>query len=235
MTRSASPGRDLHVLRLVAHELRAHLTVLNGYSSLLLEDPQVRRDPKRMERALEEIRSHLATLTDMSAHVVDLVQDEESSSLPMAVTDFDLAAAAREALTMAAGVARRRGVGLGLDASSLGGQPVRGDRFQLVTAMRNLVDNACTHGPAGADVVLEVGRTDGEVEVRARDRGGGLGSLGAAAFEPLRQGEAHGGEGMGVGLSLVAEVARAHGGEVTWQSGAGWSSVGLRFPDHAAA
>jgi signal transduction histidine kinase len=235
MTRSASPRRDLHVLHLVAHELRAHLTVLNGYSSLLLEDPQVRGDPKRVERALREIRSHLATLTDMSSHIVELVQADDGPGLPMAVTDFDLAAAAREALAMTADLARRRGVGLGLDVHRLGRDPVHGDRFQLVTAMRNLIDNACTHGPAGADVVLEVGRSGGEVEVRARDRGSGLGSLGAAAFEPGRQGDRHGGQGMGVGLSLVAEVARAHSGEVTWQSWEGWSSVGLRFPDRAAA
>ena len=235
MTRSAPPGGDLHVLRLVAHELRAHLTVLNGYSSLLADDARIRRDPVRVERALEQIRSHLATLTDMSSHLTDAVQSEGAPALPMAVTDFDLAAAAREALSMAGGLARRRRVGLGLDDRGLRGRPVRGDRFQLVTAMRNLLDNACTHGPAGADVVLEVGRREGDIEVCARDRGGGLGPLGAAAFEPLRRGEGLAGHGLGVGLSVVAEVARAHGGKVTWQSGDGGSSVGLSFPDRVSA
>ena len=39
--------------------------------------------------------------------------------------------------------------------------------------------------------------------------------------------------GLGLGLSLVAEVARAHGGEVTWDSNGDGASIGMRLPDRA--
>jgi signal transduction histidine kinase len=234
MTRSAPSSDDLHVLRLVAHELRAHLTVLNGYSELMLDDPRVRRDPGRVEHALREMRSHLACLNDIAAHLSESVNGGRAARLPVAMTDFDMAAAAREAVGMTAEVARRHRVRLPLDDASLGDDPVHGDRFQLVMAMRNLLDNACSHGPDGADALLEVRRSGGDVEVGVRDCGRGLDQLGADAFEPMRRGDAEAG-GMGLGLSLVAEVARAHGGKVLWQSGDGWSRIGLRFPDQSHA
>ena len=225
------------MLRLVAHELRAHLTVLNGYSALLMEDDRVRRDPERVGHALAEMRSHLATLNEISNHLVEAVDPDrgEPGRLPAAMGPLDLAAAGREALAMSGEVARRHGVRLRLDDAGLGGEPVQGDHFQLVVAMRNLLDNACAHGPDGDEVTLELLRCDGEVEVRTRDHGGGLDRLGGTAFEPLRRGgPARGGDdggGLGLGLSLVAEVARSHGGEVTWGHDPRGATIGLRFPD----
>lgn len=219
----------------MAHELRAHLTVLNGYSALLTEDERVRRDPDRVDHALGEMRSHLATLNDISRHLVEAVDREngERGRLPTAMSSLDLAAAGREALAMSGEVARRHRVRLCLDDAGLGAEPVRGDRFQLVVAMRNLLDNACAHGPDGDEVTLEMFRCDGDVEVRTRDHGAGLDALGRAAFDPLRRGvparESEG--GLGLGLSLVAEVARSHGGEVTWGHDERGATIGLRFPD----
>jgi signal transduction histidine kinase len=233
----ATPVSDLTVLRLVAHELRAHLTVLNGYASLLREDQRVRRDPERVDHALAEMSAHLATLNEICGQLVGAVDPQrERPGLPAAMAAVDLGGAAREALGMTEEVARRHRVRLRLDESGLGQQSVCGDRFQLVVAMRNLLDNACAHGPDGDAVTLEVGRSGGEVVIRARDQGPGLGRLGSGAFEPLRRGRVKKDEpGMGLGLSLVAEVARAHGGEVTWGCDEQGATIGLRFPDRALA
>ena len=229
------PDPDLQVLRLVAHELRAHLTVLNGWSALLLEDARVRDDPERREHALGEMRAHLATLTDLAAHLAGAVGGGGHAQLPVVIVDVDLGGAAREALAMVADVARRHRVRLHLDDGGLGEAPVRGDRFQLVVAMRNLVDNACAHGPDGEAVTLEVGRSDGDVVIRTHDQGGGIGGLGRRAFKPRRRRRRQPQEGLGLGLSLVAEVARAHGGRVTWSREGQEATVGLRFPDRASA
>lgn len=235
MVRSSSS--DLPALQLVAHELRAHLTVLNGYSSLLLEDERVRRDPAMLEHALTRMRSHLETLTEISSHLVDAVRDGDAAGrLPMDMTAIDLAAAAREALAMSAEVAGRHNVHLSLDDRGLGDGPVRGDRFQLVMAMRNLLDNACAHGPDGGAVTLRISREDGDVVIRVHDQGRGLDLLGQRAFEPRRRARRAGQDseaGLGLGLSLVAEVARAHDGEVTWDRDRRGASIGMRLLDQA--
>jgi signal transduction histidine kinase len=233
MTRTAPPS-DLQVLRLVAHELRAHLTVLNGYSELLTEDAEVRRDPQKVDRALTEMRTHIATLNDISTHLSQAVRGGDQARLPVAIGDVDLRSAAREALEMTEPVARRHRVRMRLDAPE-NLAPVRADRFQLVMAMRNLLDNACTHGPEGGGVVLELRPDGGDLVIRVHDGGSGLGRLGAAAFQPLRRGRRRRETGMGLGLSLVEQVARAHGGEVVWESDRGGSSIGLRIPVRAPA
>jgi signal transduction histidine kinase len=197
----------------------------------------VRRDPEKVEHALHEMRSHLASLTDISTHLSEAVHQGGTARLPLAMSDFDLGAAGREAMEIVAEVARRHRVRLRLDSSRLGSPAVHADRFQLVTAMRNLLDNACAHGPDGGEVVLALERRGDQLLVAVRDRGPGLGELGAAAFEPLRRGEDRAESGMGLGLSLVAEVARAHGGTVVWENAAdagGWSSVGMRLPQPVA-
>ena len=227
---SPQPPPSLHVLRLVAHELRAHLTVLNGYADLLTREPAVRGNPEVAERAIAEMRAHLATLTEISAHLTTAAGGGEAG-LRTAKGEVDLGEAAREAMSMASPVARRRNVRLRVDEGRLGSHRcVRADRFQLVVAMRNLLDNACTHGPRDSEVVLELARRGADAEVVVRDQGGGLGRLGAGAFEPLRRGEAGEAEGLGIGLSLVAEVARAHSGRVEWGRDDRGATVGLRFP-----
>ena len=230
-----STTSDLTLLRLVAHELRAHLTVLNGYSSLLLEDQRVRGDPARLEQALTRMRSHIETLNEVSAHLVAAVRDADGPArLPTAMTAIDLASAAREALAMSAEVAGRHRVHLLLDDRDLGDAPMQGDRFQLVVAMRNLLDNACAHGPDGGAVTLRIFREGGDVVIEVHDQGTGIELLGLSAFEPMRRGRrasrvSEG--GLGLGLSLVAEVARAHDGEVTWDHHGGGASIGMRLLD----
>jgi signal transduction histidine kinase len=230
------------VLRLVAHELRAHLTVLNGWSSMLLTDDRVRRDPGMLERALTEMRTHIDTLNDISSHLTAAVRGGSRGHLPVAMAPLDLGAAAREALSMSEETARRHGVDMRLDDRDLGAEPVRGDRFQLVVAMRNLLDNACAHGPEGGTVILHLGREHGDVLIEVQDEGKGLNVLGRRAFEPLRRGVARARRrersdegGLGLGLSLVAEVARCHGGDVVWGRRDGGACIGMRLPDRVAA
>jgi signal transduction histidine kinase len=221
------------MLRLVAHELRAHVTVLAGYSELL-DDEAVRRDPERCRVALAAMRSHLDSLRDMAGHLSEAVDARAAERLAFQPETVDLHRAALEAVEFARSSARSRRVTLRCDLSGLAGGTVHGDRFHLVTAMRNLLENACRYGPPGGTVVLSVARTDGHVEVLVHDQGDGLRRLGDDAFRPFTRGQHSGQEapsGMGLGLSLVAQVAQAHGGVAVWGDDAdGGAVIGFRFP-----
>ena len=77
--------------------------------------------------------------------------------------------------------------------------------------MANLLDNALRYG--GADVELTAESRDGAVRLHVRDDGPGL-PADLAAFERFTRGDgARGRGGSGLGLALVAAIARAHGGE----------------------
>ena len=101
--------------------------------------------------------------------------------------------------------------------------------------MRNLLENACRHGPRGGEVRLGSIVSGDRVRLSVRDQGAGLATLGRTAFDPLIQGELSVREGMGLGLSLVQEVARQHGGRAFWGRDGDGSWVGLEFPLRRAA
>ena len=94
-------------------------------------------------------------------------------------------------------------------------------------AVRNLVENAVKHTPAGTRVRVEV-RPDNTIVVE--DSGPGLQSaLTAQLFEPFRKGDAST-EGAGLGLAIVRRAAELHGGSVAvGPSTLGGAAFTLRF------
>ncbi len=221
------------MLRLVAHELRAHVTVLSGYSELL-DDDAVRTDPERCRVALAAMRSHLDSLRDMANHLSQAVENRAPERLAFQPGQVDLHRIALEAVEFARGAARSRGITLQCDLGRLDDGVVLGDRFHLVTAMRNLLENACRYGPPGGRVTLSLARSDGHIEVLVHDQGDGLRLVGDDAFRPFTRGQESGQQapsGMGLGLSLVAQVAQAHGGVAVWgDDDSGGAVIGFRFP-----
>jgi signal transduction histidine kinase len=90
---------------------------------------------------------------------------------------------------------------------------IRGDAESLVDALRNLIDNAMAHGPAGSPVEIAV-RNNGVVEVR--DHGPGIAPEDREQiFEPFWRATKARGEGAGLGLAIVRNVVARHGGRIT--------------------
>jgi signal transduction histidine kinase len=105
---------------------------------------------------------------------------------------------------------------------------VRGDPRLLRRLARNLLENARRHG-GGEAVEARVERAEGSrVRLRVLDRGPGIpDGERDRVFEPFHRppGRPETGEGYGLGLSLVRQIARAHGGEARCRSREGGGSV----------
>ncbi|MCU0682926.1 MAG: ATP-binding protein [Polyangiaceae bacterium] len=110
-----------------------------------------------------------------------------------------------------------------------------GDRRRLLQVFVNLLTNACDATAPGGLVVVDAEAAGRDVLVRVTDAGAGLSAEAAArAFEPFFTTKGDEG-GTGLGLALVGEIVREHGGEVALESepGAG-TTVTLRLPAAAA-
>jgi len=110
-----------------------------------------------------------------------------------------------------------RGVDLDEEDWSAGAEWVNADPERLAQMVGNLLNNALKFTPPGGRVMVRVSAVNDRCQIVVRDSGAGIHPSDLARiFEPFVQGSesglAHG--GMGVGLSLVRELASRHGGTV---------------------
>ncbi|GHD12866.1 sensor histidine kinase [Zhihengliuella salsuginis] len=112
---------------------------------------------------------------------------------------------------------------------------VHGDPDLLMTAFRNLVDNAIRYSPEGTKVGVGVRVRNGLVEVSVTDQGPGIGPDDQErVFERFYRVDAARSRqtgGTGLGLSIVKHVMSNHGGEVTvWSQPGQGSTFTVRLP-----
>jgi signal transduction histidine kinase len=103
---------------------------------------------------------------------------------------------------------------------------IRGDPKLVTRLVRNLILNAQRHG--AAPITVSAAMEGGQAVLRVADKGAGIPEpdrerIFEAFYRPAGRGE-HAG-GWGLGLSLVRQIARHHGGEVRYEAPEGGGSV----------
>ena len=200
---------------LASHELRTPLTIVRGHLEVLRrqDQPSVQEVRETLDIALEELARITADVNDM------LLLGRMLLGQPGELEEVDAGTVLRDVHRRARGLAVRDWQ---LDVA--GPAPVRADAEQLSRALFNLVTNAVRHTPEGARVRLACIPSAEWVRLDVADAGDGIRQVDLVhIFAPWhRAGERDGSVG-GLGLMIVREVARAHGGdvEVRSQEGAG--------------
>jgi nitrogen fixation/metabolism regulation signal transduction histidine kinase len=190
--------------RKLAHEFKNILTPLQ-LSLQLLERAIEEAPEERRARAREDLAAALAEV-DQLARLAD--QFAQYARLPEPHLErLDLAAVARAA------AARPMCEGVRVACAAAGAVPVLGDAVLLARAAHNLVLNACEASPPGAVVEVAARREEGRALLEVLDRGAGVpAAVAGRVFEPYVSTKRR---GSGLGLSLVRDIARQHGGSVT--------------------
>ena len=142
----------------------------------------------------------------------------DAGALPLHREPTDLAELAAEVVDGFGPQASTAGVALSVEATDAPALELDPHRFRQVIG--NLVSNALRHTPPGGAVTVEIRLTGDRVELEVADTGSGMDAASAErAFDRFwRSGDA---AGAGIGLAIVRDLVRAHGGAVSLQSAAG--------------
>jgi two-component system sensor histidine kinase QseC len=207
----AQIGRERRFAADVAHELRTPLT------ALVLQARRARNGggAAEQDQALQAVEQGALRAGRILSQLLDLAR---AQSLTGDVSEqVDLCALALRVVSEHAALAHELGQDIALEAPELP-LVLPGQSTLLELALRNLVDNALRHNPAGTYVEVRVARdAAGQVTLSVSDDGEDLSD--APASDPDT--------GLGIGLTLVERIAQSQG--VQWVRDGGAAPFGKRF------
>ncbi|BCJ72543.1 two-component sensor histidine kinase [Catellatospora sp. IY07-71] len=215
--RTESEARLRRFVADASHELRTPLAGIRGLAELHRQG--VVTDPAEVSALLARIETEATRMGLLVEDLLLLARLDEQR--PLRSEPVDLVPLAADAIE----AAQLRDLERPLRLELLDGEPpvVRGDEDRLRQVVTNLVGNALTHTPAGTPVTVRVGVEGDRALLEVVDRGPGLAPEHAErVFERFyradparaRDHERSPAAGSGLGLSIVAALVTAHGGDV---------------------
>jgi len=192
----------------IAHELRTPIAVLQaGHEALL--DGVAEPTPEQ----LASLRDEVLRLARMVGDLQTLAA-ADAAAMQLTLRPGDLAGIAATAADSLAGQFEAAGITL---CRQLTPVPVLADAHWLHQVVTNLLTNALKFTPAGGLVTIEAGPADGQARLRVSDTGTGIPAeeLPRIFNRFWRGRQASTVSGSGIGLAIAAELAQAHGGQLT--------------------
>lgn len=218
----------------IAHDLKTPLNRLRNRAEAALRDSSGAEGYRDgLERTIDEADDLIKTFNALL-----LIARLEAGAFDASKETFDLGAVVRDATELYEPVAEEAGVSLA--AAIPDGPEILANRQLVSQAVINLIENALKYGrtPQGpGSIAVDVTVAAGEVEIAVADRGPGI----AAADRErvlkrfVRLEECRTPPGTGLGLSLVAAVARLHGGRIVLEDNAPGLRAKLVLPVHKSA
>ncbi|KQV69895.1 hypothetical protein ASC64_08815 [Nocardioides sp. Root122] len=206
--RQEAAAEQARLLAVTAHELRNPTAVIDGSAHLLETSHEDMSSHERdqfwrgIRTSTERLRRLTADLTAASQLQGTGIRYETGS---VSLSELVRSAAARRASA---------GPGVQVEVDVPEHAVVQGDEVRLAQALDNLLDNAVRHGEAPIAVAARV--ADDAVELRITDAGQGVpDDLVPRLFDRHATSGAAGGSGLG--LYLVREIVRGHGGDVAYE------------------
>lgn len=215
--------RYQRTIRFVTHEMRTPLTAIQGSSELISRYSQM-PEAKRREMA-DLINAESKRLAGM---ITAFLSAERLSEGEMAIRrePVSLSELVDRCVTRARALAS--GKNIAIDVSALPDSAVSGDRELLEYALYNLLTNAVKYSPANTRISVAAEASGNQIRLSVTDQGIGMEKHEVhhvfERFYRTKRAEQSGEVGTGIGLSIVEEIIRGHGGSVEVSSEPGRGS-----------
>jgi len=211
----------------VAHELRTPLAVLRSEIEALQDGVRA-----STPAALGSLHEETLRLTRLVGDLETLAR-ADAAGFSLERASIDLATLARETVAEFEPFFGDRGIGI---EERLESSPAEADPVRMRQVISNLLSNALKFAPDHSVLRVETATEGTWAVLRVHDAGPGIPSDELSRiFDRFFRGTAARGSGSGIGLTVVRELVRAHGGDVSASNEAGGGAVfTVRLPSSAA-
>jgi signal transduction histidine kinase len=198
------------------HDLRVPLGNMIGMTDIAQGDPKFLEDSGRRREYFDVVMRAANDMYFLIDNVLETYRIK-SETLRLSPTATSLTALLDESLKDFHYQARKKQIGLTTDFPETDIE-LTADRVKIVRVIQNLLANAIKFSPRGGKIILKAGAQDGRITIRVVDEGPGVPQeLLAPLFDEgtaasRRESEEAEGEGFGLGLKVVREFVRLHGG-----------------------
>ncbi|MFA5140151.1 MAG: ATP-binding protein [Elusimicrobiota bacterium] len=206
-------GMKSKFLSMAVHDVRTPLASIKGFGEMLTRQPLDMTQRKYVDyivRGTDQINKLMSDLTDLAVI--------EAGKLRMEKAPFQLSQMLKDIVPPIGVVAKKSNVEF-IAAEPAQDIVIVGDRFRLVQALMNFLNNAVKFTPEGGKVELKVTASGRNVTFSVKDTGPGIhASERIKIFEKFYQSQfsdpKNRKKGWGLGLSIAQEIVRAHFGEI---------------------
>ena len=214
----------------VSHELKTPVGAISLLAEALEASPDDEEAVRRFARRMHKESGRLAALVQ---DIIELSRLQGANVAQQGHT-VDINNVVAEAVDRSQLPAESKNITIVVGGRSE--SRVFGDQDLLVTALRNLIDNAIRYSPENTRVGVGVRVKEGVVAISVTDQGEGIGpEEQERVFERFYRVDAARSRqtgGTGLGLSIVKHVVSNHGGEVTlWSQPGQGSTFTIRLPE----
>ncbi|MBM4289477.1 MAG: HAMP domain-containing histidine kinase [Deltaproteobacteria bacterium] len=205
----------------VAHDLRTPLTRMRGVAEAAL---QAQEQPGVCQEALADCLEEAERISTLITTLMDIAE-AETGTMMLNLEEVNLASLLDEVIELYHYVAEEKQITI--NTSYPAGLMVNADAARLRQALANLLDNAVKYTPVGGRIEVTASAQGDQKIVAVRDTGVGIPPEELAKiWDRLYRGDkSRGQRGLGLGLSLVRAIIRAHGGRVEVASEVGSGSL----------
>jgi len=211
-------------IAVLGHDLRNPIAAIDAGTSRLLKDGWNDRSPV----ILKLMKSSLARMSGLVENVMDLARARMGGGIALSFTQDDLVHTLQHVIDEVQVANAGRQIAASLNLPEI----VEVDHFRFAQMVSNLLSNAVVHGAQDqpVSVYAEVGR--GTLEVRVVNSGIPIGkSQIDTLFLPFKGGDGKSAaRGLGLGLYIASEIARAHGGRIDVSSNEEQTCFTFRMP-----
>ena len=222
----AARQREKSFTAFAAHELKTPLAGVKTQAQIALAS----KDPEITARALAQIAGGVDRSSRLVSQLLDLAAADASENdlVPM---NSDLGRALGEAMRAVEPLRQKRDVDFAVSGDRTA--DIACNEALATTALKNVLENALLHSPAGGRIAIAAARGDDQVSVVVEDEGPGMNEDEIAhATERFFRGHGQPATGTGLGLAIVETVLKRAGGALAManREGARGLKVTLTFP-----